>query len=287
MRLIFLALVFLSVSACWWQKPTTPYEYALLCAHVYDDASAAELPKHLQPFLTFDESQHRSRINWEADRMHELREEEAWGQLLLHVAGKVVSRGGYFGRAYLNERNGQLIIAHRGTDLDLNSPSGGLTELSLNETSLFDLIRDIDDDYDIYRGRIPKQQFESAKHFTKVVETAYREQYQKEPTIIHTGHSLGAVLAELSAIEATGKAITFESPGTKPMLAELGFSTSEKTTAFDITCYNAAPNQINSLHEHVGTVIPLQAEATPLRQSDEIDAEGLRQHSIKILQQIF
>jgi len=147
---------------------------------------------------------------------------------------------------------------------------------------VLDLIKDLDDDIDIFQGRIPKQQFEAAQYFTKVAKEKYIQQYNSEPTLIHTGHSLGAVLAELCALTDDCKAVTFESPGTKPMVDQLDVENLNLAKA-DITSYNAAPNKINSLHEHLGTVIPLYDTTEILSAYSKEEISSLRKHSIKDL----
>lgn len=265
---------------------TTPYEYALLSAHVYDDKDVDELPDHLNPILDFDEDNYRDRLNIDLGKVIDMVDQEDWGALIPYVGVKTFARGGYFGRAYVNKKMNHLIIAHRGTDLDIK-----LDELSLDQVSIaiddgkiWDLIKDMDDDYDILHGKIPSQQFEAAQHFVQKAKESYIEKYQKEPIIIHTGHSLGAVLAELCAVKDNSKAITFESPGSKPLASQLIGNQDVDIDKVDITSYNAEPNQINTLHEHLGKVIPLYDESK--LQSAHSDTEkvlSLKLHPIKEL----
>ena len=138
--------------------------------------------------------------------------------------------------------------------------------------------------YDIFHGKIPSQQFEAAQHFVRKVKESYVEKYKKEPQIIHTGHSLGAVLAELCAVKDDSKAITFESPGSKPLASQLVDIQNIDVENVDITSYNAEPNQINTLHEHLGKVILLYDKSK--LQSAHSDTEkvlSLKLHPIKEL----
>jgi len=170
-----------------------------------------------------------------------------------------------------------------------------INELSLNQISIaiedgeiWDMIKDMDDDYDIFHGKIPLQQFEAAQHFVKKAKESYVEKYKKEPQIIHTGHSLGAVLAELCAMKDNSKAITFESPGSKPLASQLVDIQDVDFGNVDITSCNAEPNQINTLHENLGKVIPLYDESK--LQSAHSDTEkvlSLKLHPIKELQKRF
>ena len=273
-------------TSCQKNITTTPYEYALLSAHVYDDKELDELPKHFDPYMDFDEENYKSRLNINFGKVVDMVDKKEWGKLVPYVGVKAFSRGGYFGRAYINNKSNQIIIAHRGTDLDMR-----INELSIDQISIaiegdkiWDILKDMDDDYDILHGEIPMQQFEAAQHFVGEVKTAYQKQYNSEPQIIHTGHSLGAILAELCAVKDNSRAITFESPGSKPLAAQLVGSQEVNLDEVDVVTYNAAPNQINTLHEHLGEVIPLYdiAEAQSFH-SDSDKVMSLRQHPIKEL----
>lgn len=147
----------------------------------------------------------------------------------------------------------------------------------MNWSELQAALRDLDDDFDILTGRIPRQQLLAARTFTQNIRQEYRQLYQKEPIIIHTGHSLGAILAELCAVSDTCRAVTFESPGSLPFIEELQILTKEEydLNQIDITVYNNRPNRINSLHPQLGKVIPLYAE-------EEVQQKGLKNEKILI-----
>lgn len=288
MRSIFFYIILFSsvLSSCQKNGMTTPYEYALLSAHVYDDKDMNELPDHLNPFLDFDEDNYRDRLNIDFGKVIDMVDNEDWGALIPYVGVKTFARGGYFGRAYVNKKTNHLIIAHRGTDLDIKINDLSLDQISiaLDDGKIWDIIKDMDDDYEILQGKIPLQQFEAAQHFVQKAKESYIEKYKKEPTIIHTGHSLGAILAELCAVKDNSKAITFESPGSKPLASQLVGSEDINIEKVDITTYNAEPNQINTLHEHLGKVIPLYDESKI--QSAHSDTEkvlSLKLHPIKEL----
>lgn len=285
--ILFYLLIFsFTISSCQKNGITTPYEYALLSAHVYDDEEVQKLPDHLNPFLDFDEKNYTDRLNIDLGEVLEMVDNEDWGALIPYVGVKTFARGGYFGRAYVNKKTNHLIIAHRGTDLDLKINELALDQISIDieDGKIWDIIKDMDDDYEIFQGKIPMQQFEAAQHFVQKARESYQEKYKKEPIIIHTGHSLGAVLAELCAVKDNTKAITFESPGSKPLASQLVGSQSFDLEKVDIVTYNAEPNQINTLHEHLGKVIPLYDESEV--QSAHSDAEkvlSLQLHPIKEL----
>ena len=133
----------------------------------------------------------------------------------------------------------------------------------------------------IFKGEIPQQQFDAAENFTQQAIAKYIQQYNHEPTIIHTGHSLGAVLAELCAAKYNRQAVTFESPGTKPLIKKLLANQKVNWKKFNITSYNAEPNKINSVHEHVGKVIPLYHPKQTTSDFSEINSRTLEIHSIE------
>jgi hypothetical protein len=285
--ILFYIILFSSVlSSCQKNGVTTPYEYALLSAHVYDDKDRKELPSHLNQFLDFDEENYKARLNIDLGKVINMVDNEDWSALIPYVGAKTLARGGYFGRAYVNKKMNHLIVAHRGTDLNIKMNELSLDQISiaLDNGKIWDMIKDMDDDYDIFHGKIPLQQFEAAQHFVGEVKESYVEKYKKSPQIIHTGHSLGAVLAELCAVKDNSKAITFESPGSKPLALQLVDIQYIDIENVDITTYNAEPNQINTLHEHLGKVIPLYDE--PKLQSAHSDTEkilSLKLHPIKEL----
>ncbi len=286
-NIFFLTLLFSCFFvSCQKNLTTSPYEFALLSAHVYDGEEVEKLPKHLDPFLDFDEENYKSRLNIDLGKVWTMTENEEWGKLVPYLGVKAFSRGGYFGRAYYNKKNDQIIIAHRGTDLDfkINELTSNQISISLDGGDLMKVLKDMDDDYDILNGEIPMQQFEAAQHFIKEVKAAYQKQYNSEPEIIHTGHSLGAVLAELCAVKDDSKAITFESPGSKPLALQLVDSEELNIENADITTYNAEPNKINTLHEHLGKVVLLYDEnKIQSAHSDSDKIMSLKQHPINEL----
>jgi hypothetical protein len=72
----------------------------------------------------------------------------------------------------------------------------------------------------------------------------------------YTGHSLGAILAEVMAWQNNkSKAVTFESPGTKKFIENLEKGNVFNFKGFKITSYLSAPNVVNTAKPHVGTLI--------------------------------
>lgn len=281
--------------SCKTNNSITPYEYALLSAHVYDDGER-ELPKHFESYIKYEEKEKTfsnqlggflKSIN--VDKVKELSEKEEKGNLVGYLALKAVSIGGYHGQAYLNNKTGELVISHRGTENIMDAL--GDSESNNSKNNLMDLIRDLDNDYEIFSGQIPREQYLEARSFSRKVQQKYEADYGEAPKVIHTGHSLGAVLAELCALTEDCEAVTFESPGISPFLKEL-----EELSAgsFDlesfqpgkakITIYNAEPNKVNTLHDHIGKVVYLYDEKKAIRAvpSDDL-LENIQLHSIDSL----
>lgn len=244
--------------SCSTTKSVSPYEFALMSADVYDSDLAGELPTYIKPFKDFDKDNFNSPLNIDLNLVLDLADKKDWKELAPYLALKAFGKGGYFGRAYINTKTDQIIIAHRGTDIDFNRLKKDGIQFSSDRT-FKDLIRDIDDNYDIFKGEIPYQQLAAAKFFTEIVKQDYAAKYgNKDPKIIHTGHSLGAVLAELSAVEKNGKAVTFESPGSSPMIEKLLEKHKINRNSFKIITYNTVPNAVNLTHQPAGKVYYLK-----------------------------
>ncbi len=135
---------------------------------------------------------------------------------------------GYFGIAYQNTIYGQVVIAHRGT-------SGLL---------------DLDDDFGI---AIDVEPFQAnlASSFTVLIEFMVNPGY----TILHTGHSLGANLAEITAEKSGKEAITFDSPGSLSILGSCP----------NVTSYQGPPNLVNTLNTHCGVQVLVEPNWRELR----------------------
>ena len=279
-RLIPILLVAIFCASCSKKTKVTPYEFALLSADVYDDKSIS-LPDHLQSFLDFEEKKNNIKIDLDFSQIKEIDSGEEFGDFLMETIGNTLGQGGYFGRAYVYPKRKELIIAHRGTDLDREELKNGKSSWKRTLNTLMNTIKDIDDDYAVFKGEIPKQQFEAAENFTQQAIAKYTQQYKHEPKVIHTGHSLGAVLAELCAAKYNRQAITFESPGTKPIIQKLMENKKVNWKKLNITSYNAEPNKINSVHEHVGKVVPLYNAKQTTSDFSEINSRTLDLHSIE------
>lgn len=220
----------------------TPLEYAKLCSRVYDDIDLLDSDGWVR--LT-DVSKMLSDYQLNPTIFSRL---SSWYNY-------ATSNEGYFGALYKNEDKNTFVIVHRGTDM----------------TSLLQ---------DWYRANgailsdtIPDQ-FSLAKEFDQFV----KETIVRDGSFSYAGHSLGAVLAELSAVEFRSTATTFESPGSRLLLEpdQLQYADDH------ITCYNAAPNPINTAKDHVGKIYRVRHSLDiAYNQSwNEIIDYTLDQHSI-------
>jgi len=221
----------------------------LLSAHVYQDGTK-ELPKKFESLVAYEEKEkslgdHIGNFlnDLDIDKVVELSQEEEKDGLIGYLAIKAVASGGYYGQAYLDRSTDQLVIAHRGTDNLINTFAEGDDTGKKFGTRLLDMVRDLDDDYEIFSGKIPREQ------------------------------------------------ITFESPGTAPLIEELedlvygdfDYKKFDPSKA-KITTYNTEPNSINTLHQHIGKVIPLYEESKAQKAySDDFLFGNISQHSIDTL----
>jgi hypothetical protein len=189
----------------------------------------------------------------------------------LETKGWRVLRGaetdtGYFGMAYVNDRTGEVVIAHRGTNPDLGdaadvlgavgSPlltvSGAGREI-LRNVGINRDGSDLDDDAMIAIGKAPDQYGESQPFVQRVLaemKATGRGDYQ----VTHTGHSLGGVLADLHAANQGQQAITFDNPGTREILQDLrqGY---DKTKHIS---YQSHPNLVNQTNTPAGFSIDIK-----------------------------
>ncbi len=144
-----------------------------------------------------------------------------------------------------------VVIAHRGTILKFDN---------------------LLDDLQIILKTAPNSFFTGSKPFTDYVISLT---YDKFPdlllahTFIHTGHSLGAIHAELSYVYQSAYnyghgnvyAITFESPGSKEMIESFMlknfFPIDALDIAWNIEIINTDVNAINTLNQEVSPIWPI------------------------------
>lgn len=175
------------------------------------------------------------------------------------------SNDDYFGVAYVNLSTQQMIIAHRGTN-----------------ATLFRL-GDIRSDLVLALDFIPSQFNDGAEPFMTAARNRYREFFNgqdiAESAVMHTGHSLGAVLAEMSAYKLHGSAVTFDSPGSLPIIQDR-FNASITPADVSVISFQTAPHVINRINEHVGHIYriypPHEAKSfAPLHVVQQHSSQGM------------
>ena len=130
------------------------------------------------------------------------------GYQLLCDCPKELQHDDYFGAAYyvvIDDRSVSVVIAHRGTKINFGN-----------------LIDDL-----LLALEIAPEAYElSSKPFTEYVINQANEKFPKGTRLsyVFTGHSLGSIHAELCMASKCEldefSAITFESPGSKPIISE-------------------------------------------------------------------
>lgn len=181
-----------------------------------------------------------------------------------------LSRDGYFGVAYVRRSTGQMIIAHRGTECD-----SIFTQVCLKDLTQGDL--------EIALRKIPEQ-YQYAEQFVARAYQQYRQDVQDiDPAgkTTQTGHSLGAILAEMAAHQyGNDLAVTFDSPGSRAIVTRLG-QTPDDTK---VISFQASPHFINRANEHIGRIYRLY----PPHEIAIVDLlSALQQHSMLGLFQQF
>ena len=172
-----------------------------------------------------------------------------------HKIYKYPEAGGYYGATYINRKDQQLVLAHRGTTLkwfdliDKDSPTK--TDLK-----------------GILGGAIVAQQVAAYRAVKQAITDAKDLHYN----LSVTGHSLGGWLAELSLYFCyrdfdcpNVKAVTFDSPGSVMHMEQLKSNIINHTTELDIenldiVTYLSTPNFVNSCNKHVGRVYRIFSE---------------------------
>lgn len=170
-------------------------------------------------------------------------------------SGTTSDSEGYYGASYINHSTKEIVIVHRGTD------------------ELFSDVFD-DDLLQLGLGRRPDQ-YTSAHEFVLFVKNDFSNTggLYEGYNVSHSGHSLGAVLAELSAADFRDPAVTFDSPGSRPIIESMiedgeilipsGMVISSFLNHLNIKSYNAAPNLVNTTNEHVGQTIRIYSGYFP------------------------
>ena len=214
------------------QHSPAPYECAVLSAHVYqDDLQEGDPVVWIDPHTQQVHALHGWTVYQSLTENQEDLLSQAFQQLGLPY--------GYRGVIYLNARKKQLVLAHRGTDLN---------NMSAIKTDARSIAQNV----------LGGQE----RVIPLLLEEALKIAHQAKCTLTVTGHSLGGWLAQITAFIAQDqypeehvKAITFDSPGVKPMLEQINARINPiPLDQLDITNYLSSPNLINACNPHlIGT----------------------------------
>lgn len=180
-------------------------------------------------------------------------------------------KSGYYGVIYSNDKTHQVVLANRGTEEIIGKllEKSWLTTIKEGIIALFNKNSDWKTNLEEILGGqiIVGQQAQNLRATAKAIQIAQDGGYR----LSFTGHSLGAWLAELSTYYSYAyfeyrnvKSVTFESPGTEPMMKRLRSNIKNKDAIkgedLDIVTYLAAPNPVNSCNKHVGRVYRVESE---------------------------
>ncbi len=155
----------------------------------------------------------------------------------------LISSDNFYAVPYVNDALKKIIIAFRGSDTWKNYAA---------------------DDIEIFVNWAPSLFLNKAIPFVEAVITEAIRQHP-DFEISFTGHSLGAVIAELCAANYKRPAVTFESPGSRKMIDDF---TQKKQLPSDalvttrIVSYQAAISAINRINPYLGTRYRLYPELT-------------------------
>ncbi|MDX1917060.1 MAG: hypothetical protein SFT68_03660 [Rickettsiaceae bacterium] len=175
--------------------------------------------------------------------------------------------GGYFGQIWINEQTKQIAFVSSGTKLDCSK--------SLNFYAIFAILKDALNDIQLAFGYALTQfKCGSLKLWEEFMNSDRIKSLEnngslKDYSVIFTGHSLGAALADATCLAAKIinpdkfkdiSSITFENPGTKLLLQNLVSQLPEHESVeldklrFNFTVINNKPNCINTSFEQFGDV---------------------------------
>ncbi|MEL6607139.1 MAG: NB-ARC domain-containing protein, partial [Bacteroidota bacterium] len=210
---------------------SSPYECAVLSAHVYQEAAKEGAAVFVEDNRTKHDLQ-----GWKVLKtFHPDELSKAWQQLGLPYHCQAI--------LYRNETKKQLVLAYRGATLSNTSSTAPDADtkplIAVQEKVIIDLL-------------------------TKALSIAQ----EQECSLTVTGHSLGGWLAQLTTFMAQQlypeqhvKTIAFDSLGARPMLERFNAGPDAiQIDYLDITNYLSTPNLINAASPHVGTVFQVVFE---------------------------
>lgn len=234
------------------------FTHILLSLHVYENTAFKDIV-----------------VKFESDTHYD---EYLEGWQILETFDEPIS--GYYGAIYQNTTDRQLVLAHRGTQIEGKNITQKLTGLFCNSDS--DVQTDI---RGIFGKSLVTQQVRAYEFTQKAVNYAQEQSYN----LSITGHSLGAWLSEMSGYYCyrdfnypTVKIVNFDSPGSVAHMSDFEFNIKNCETEFDIknidiTTYLSAPNLVNCCNQHIGKVYRLFPHILSLNNIDKTYLKWLYQ----------
>ena len=178
------------------------------------------------------------------------------------------TKTGYYGVALINHQTGEVVISHRGTDMDRGDflslvPGAGILSEYFDTGPVNPNGSDLDDDAVLAVGGVPGQ-FLDSRDFVSKIESQLAQRGYDHYQITHTGHSLGGFLADMHAAENEHRAITFDNPGAKESLARLHVTYDPSNHL----AYQSHANLVNTANTQAGFYVRLRLNSdthwTPL-----------------------
>ncbi len=159
-----------------------------------------------------------------------------------------LNKSGFNGVSYVNHDTKQLVIAYSGTTC---------FNMGFEFHKWYNCAQDMYANIQMYFGYLPTHHNDAQSFTDHSVKSINALDYN----ITLTGHSLGAVIANLMAVYLYGKhetynTVVFESPGSKPAVSEYirYMSLHDVTEEISVATYNGPPNLINTLNIQIGDI---------------------------------
>lgn len=158
---------------------------------------------------------------------------ENW-QVFLQAKEIGLDKFDYYSTAYINKTSKNIVISFRGNTTDKDG-------LRADILLLFKEIH---------------VQFALAEQFAKKVREKANNFKLDEYRISFTGHSLGGSLAEVMSVRQKSSAVTFDTPGSLPLIEKIKGHKIDPVN-IDVITYVSAPNALNTVKPHVGKLVSI------------------------------